>query len=133
MAGALNNSAALIRVPEKPLGKQGTCIRAKNRLGPQKVGLGRGKKVEAFSRQKRKGGWEREKVLEKKKRHEDGLLLNKTHKVTSFFPVLEKNATSASECGGAGARGGATTTDDSPLTSHSQPSSTNNTASKKNL
>lgn len=50
---------------------------------------------------RRKGGWERAKELEKKKRHE-AEELKKTHKLTSFFPVLEKDAT------------GATATDDSP-------------------
>ena len=54
---------------------------------------------------KRKGGWERAKELEKKKRDEADQL-KKTHKVISFFSVQNNDATGAT-----------TTTDDSPSVS----------------
>ena len=53
---------------------------------------------------RRLSGWKRTKELEEKKRHE-GEELKKTHKLTSFFPVLEKDVSSA------------TATDDLPSTS----------------
>jgi len=57
----------------------------------------------------RKGGWERAQELQKKK-HKEDQLLKKTHKLTSFFHVVEKDA-------GVGGDDDIDSTKDSPSTS----------------